>query len=114
MSYDIKTFVAQCQKCALAKPAPAVKRDFIKFPFSDKLRTVHIDIVGPMLMSSRGNSYMITMMDRFCKWIEAVPVRSISAETCARVLVEHWISRYGAPEIIISDQGAQFVYTYGH
>lgn len=33
---------------------------------------------------------------------------SISAQTAAKVFYDTWISRYGAPEILTTDQGSQF------
>ena len=52
--------------------------------------------------------YIVTMLDGFTKWAEAIPVREISAVTVAQVVMDHWVSRYGIPEQIHSDQGAQF------
>ena len=55
--------------------------------------------------------YLVTMLDGFTKWAEAIPVGDITAQTVAQVVLEHWVSRYGIPEQIHSDQGAQFTGT---
>ena len=49
---------------------------------------INIDIVGP-LPSSQGYTHLLTMVDRFSRWPEAVPLKSTDAETCARALVFH-------------------------
>lgn len=48
------------------------------------------------------------MIDRSTGWPEAVPVQNITAETVARVVFECWISRFGCPSKLTSDQGRQF------
>lgn len=68
---------------------------------------VHIDIVGP-LPEKHGLKYLVTMIDRFSRWVEAVPTSNIEAMTVARVFFDNWVARYGSPKHITSDQGTQF------
>lgn len=48
------------------------------------------------------------MVDRFSRWPETVLLQDMSADTVASAFYRHWISRFGCPRIIISDQGTQF------
>ena len=66
---------------------------------------------GPKVwISSRrpGFKYLFTIIDRFSRWVEVVPVTDISADTCIQALMHGWISRYGVPGDIVADRGAQF------
>jgi hypothetical protein len=45
---------------------------------------------------------------RTSRWLEAIPLASISAADCARALFAGWVSRFGVPATITSDRGAQF------
>ncbi len=47
-------------------------------------------------------------MDRTSKWMEAVPLSDTSAAAHAKALTFSWISRFGVPKTITSDQGPQF------
>ena len=100
MPGDIADFINRCDRCQAAKPLTARKRPAAKFPKTSRFETVHIDIVGPLPRSSRGYQYLVTMMDRFTGWFDAIPMRSTpTGAQCAEVLYNHWFSRFGLPNL---------------
>ena len=67
-----------------------------------------IDITGPHPRSKDGNEYILTVMDSFTKYAEAIPIRAHTAQIVSRRLVDHVFSRYGVPLRLLSDQGPEF------
>ncbi|CAB0034339.1 unnamed protein product [Trichogramma brassicae] len=95
MSKDIYSFVKNCIPCQQKKIARHNKLVPEKFPLPDhRFAHVHIDIVT--LNESEGYSYVLTMIDRYSRWPEAVPLQDINANTVARAFVDTWVSRYAA------------------
>ena len=66
---------------------------------------VSVDITGPHPRSSRGKQLILTLVDHFSKWAEAIP---LSNPTVAKALMTHVFSRYGVPRQLLTDRGPKF------
>jgi transposase InsO family protein len=69
---------------------------------------IHVELVGP-LPTSEGATYVFTVIDRNTWWFESLPLNDISAKSCASVLIQGWIARYGVLAVITLDRGSQFM-----
>ena len=108
MVSDLQSWCKTCPQCQPAKVTQHTKMppQRIEMP-KRRFSHIHIDLVGP-LPSSNGCSYIFTVVDRFTRWPEAIPLPNIEAATVANALVDNWVSRFGVPDTITHDQGTQF------
>ena len=83
-----------CLNCQQSKIYRHVKLVPDKFVAPDgRFDHVHIDLVGP-LPNRNGFEYVLTMIDRFSRWIEAALLREISAQTVARAFYISSITQF--------------------
>jgi IS30 family transposase len=59
--------------------------------------------------SSKGHKFVLLATDYFTKWVEAIPLKKVTSENMVEFVKEHIIYRFGIPQTITTDQGAQFV-----
>jgi len=72
------------------------------------LERVAVDIVGLFPVTTQGNRFICVVMDYFTKWPEAYALPDHEAETVAEALVNNFITRFGVPCELHSDQGREF------
>lgn len=72
------------------------------------MERVAVDIMGPFPRTDKGNRYVLAAMDYFTKWPEAYAIPDQEAETVTDAMVEGMFSRFGAAEVVHSDQGRNF------
>ena len=109
MSKDIRQWTRSCLSCQRTKVTTHVRAPVQPLPMpSSRFESLHVDLVGPLPLSQEF-SYLLTVVDRFTSWPEAIPVVDISAEICARAFLTHWVAIFGVPATLTSDRGRQFV-----
>ncbi|GFW09106.1 retrovirus-related Pol polyprotein from transposon 412 [Trichonephila clavipes] len=98
----------RCQKFNYKNALPAGRLIPIVSNYPNEIVT--LDLLGPY-PASRPERYrfLLVITDHFTKWSELIPLRKASAQAIANTYFENYVSRYGAPISLISDNGPQFI-----
>ncbi|KMQ85927.1 pol polyprotein [Lasius niger] len=97
MAKDIKEWARTCLACQQSKIHRHNHTSLTKIPVPDsRFEHIHIDIVGP-LPPSKEYKYLLTMINRFTRWPEAVPLQDCTANTVAEAFFTHWERNAAGP-----------------
>ena len=106
MNIDIAKWCRSCKGCQTAKISSHNKPVSGKFGEpTERFYHIHIDMVEPLPYPD-GFRYVLTCVDCFTRWPEAIPLVDIRAELVADAFFSEWIARFGTPKI--EDRGIQF------
>ena len=109
LTTDVSIYVRSCPVCNKNKKSTVKPRAGLhSFRAGAPMEWVHMDILGPFPPSESGNRYILLMVDQFTKWVEIHPIPDQTAERMARIAVDQFFSRFGAPLQIHTDQGKNF------
>ena len=108
MKDDIQNYCKQCHQCASRKPTKPNRTPLGSSFVSEPLEKCSIYIFGPLPKTTSGNSYVLVICDCFTRWTEAIALPNQEAETVAKAFVDNYLSRFGVPLIVHSDQGSNF------
>ena len=108
MHRTVKEEIGRCGICATrnGRTIPEPMRDMPtpSYPFE----IIGIDLTGPMVTSTEGNKYMLTIIDHCTGWAEAFPIADKKCSTVESKLIKELFPRHGYPKIIIQDNGLEF------
>merc|ERR1712044_52829 len=79
-----------------------------KYQMGMPMERIALDISGPWPVTRNGNKYILVATDHFTKWSEAWAIPDQEAQTVAKTFVNQFVTRFGAPMMIHTDQGRNF------
>ena len=105
---EVRDLAPACIRCQSSKVQRHQRAPLHKFEKSAaRFAHLHVDLVGP-LPASRGQTHLLTVIDRYTRWPEAIPLAQTDAATVGRAFAMHWVARFGVPADITLDRGPQF------
>jgi hypothetical protein len=105
---DVRIWSQACLHCQRSKVHRHTRSPLGSFVApDDRFHHVHVDLVGP-LPPSNGYTYILTCVDRFTRWPEAIPIPNCSSETVAHAFLELRVAQFGCPAVVTTDRGSHF------
>jgi hypothetical protein len=110
MRHDAIRHVLSCKVCQQVKRKKG--HNILTRPVSIASRPfqhIGVDVVGPLPTSRKGNVYILTIVDHFSRWAEAIPLEEQTTRSIARAIIQQIICRHGLFEVMTTDNGSVFV-----
>ena len=105
---DVIRWCRQCSVCARTKPGPRFRAKLQQLPVRNKLDRVALDILGELPETENGNKYILVVSDYYTKWTHAMAMPNQLAQTVADKLLNEFITIFGVPKYLHTDQGRNF------
>jgi transposase InsO family protein len=110
MKRDVEQHVKACLVCAKRKAYGSRKAPLHPMPPAERVwEKIAMDIVGPVTESNNGNRYILVLSDYASRFVITIPMEDQKARTVAAHFVKEVITKYGAPECVLTDQGTNFL-----
>ncbi|CAC5375365.1 unnamed protein product [Mytilus coruscus] len=109
MKEYVQAYCRSCDSCFARKP----KKESTKAPLGTyvsgkPMERVALDIFGPLPLTKRNNKYILVISDLFTKWTEAIALPNQESSTICTAFIDHFVTKFGAPLQLHSDQGRNF------
>ena len=110
MEDDIKHVISKCIPCKRNQSAPVQSHSALALPITGVFERVGMDLVFGLPETTDGYKGIMVLTEYLTKYPYAVPIRSKCADEIATHLFG-FISFFGPPKILLSDQGKEFLNT---
>src|SRR6266498_1614494 len=107
MKDDIKNYIQTCDQCQ-KRGKTTDENELHSIKIKEPFYQWGIDIVGPLIETSRGNKYIVVAINYFIKYPKARTLSNANAKSVANFIYEDIICRHGYSRRIISDRGTHF------
>ncbi|KAK3736098.1 hypothetical protein QZH41_003542 [Actinostola sp. cb2023] len=109
---DTRRYCQTCSVCATCKDPPretTTDANLTSQP-TEPWQEVSMDLKGPFgpQSTSRGNRYLLVVLDLLTRVSEMIPIPNKTAKTVANAVVTEVFCRHGIPESILTDKGLEF------
>jgi transposase len=111
MYVEVRSFVAKCRECQSFKATnmQPVGDMSSEPPLMKPMSAISVDLIGPLPRTRKQHKYILVCIDTCTKWVSAVPLRAATSAAVSKSFLEEIIMNHGVPDIIIADNGVQFI-----
>lgn len=109
MRHYVQVHIRCCPECVLLK-VPRGKQSGELHPIKPGKRpfeVINVDHIGPFVKSTKGNSYILVLIDNLTKYVQLYPIKNCETEGVINIL-QQFIVTFSIPKRIINDRGIAF------
>lgn len=104
---DVSSFIKSCLSCNQTRPGlERLQGLFRTHPMEGPFENLYIDLWSATFFGEKVT--VLTMLDSHTRWVEANVVPNKEAATITTALLKTWITRFGVPKVIVSDNEQTF------
>ena len=107
MSKDVENWIGGCERCLRRKSSTNARAPLVSIKTTQPLELVCMDFLK-LDRCKGGFENVLVITDHFTRYAKAIPTKNMTAKTTAEVFYNNFITHYGLPQRIHSDQGANF------
>ena len=108
MIADVKNWVAECEKCQETKVIRHIRTQIASLEIPpNRFLHIHLDLIGELPLSN-GHSFILTIVDRFTRYADAIPLVDATAKSVLDGFTLSWVSRLGVPQKLVTDNAMIF------
>ncbi len=107
MSLEVERKIKTCERCVRRKTQPNKAAPLVNICTTRPMELVCMDFLS-LEPDSRNTKDILVITDHFTKYAVAIPTKDQKAVTVAKCLWDQFLTHYGFPERLHSDQGRDF------
>ena len=107
MMEDAKQYVSSCRRCQVAKGKQQLA-PLQPYHADAPMELVHIDYLTTEHRKTGNDVNILIITDHYSRFPQAIKTKNQTALTTAQAAYDHFFSKYGFPEKIVTDQGTIF------
>lgn len=73
------------------------------FPATETITFDAIDLLGELIQTRSGNSFLLVIKDLFTNLVRIIPPNKVQVTKVAREFVHNWVFVYGPPKEVLSE-----------
>ena len=109
LRHNVRKILASCDRCQRTKYPNKINNVPAQFILPEKPGDLlSIDFKGPMPLARGQMRYLLVGIDAFSKFVVLYPLRKATTKIIISKIFGDYVSKYGKPRRIQSDQGSQF------
>jgi hypothetical protein len=109
MTTLITDMIRSCKQCQSVKGSKEIVQKLNPLPCVPPFHRWHIDFIGRLPMTDKGNQWLIVAVDSCTKWPVARALPNATADLVAEFIYDEIFMKFGSPVELVSDRGSNFM-----